>query len=80
MRRDIKRFDEGDGVFRVVNRIYSDPIDRNSPNMQRAAAEFLKMLADSQEILLCDLHQYETLKIYYDGNSWIAESQAKVIR
>ena len=51
MRRETKRFDEGDGVYRVVNRVYSDPISPSSPNLQRVAGEFLKMLADSQDIL-----------------------------
>lgn len=78
MRRETKRFDEGDGVYRIVNRVYSDPVSPSSPNLHMAAGEFFKMLADSQDILRCELNNYETLKIYHDGNSWIAESQAKV--
>lgn len=78
MRRETKRFNQGDGVFKVVNRVFSDPVDRQSTDVHKTKLQFLKILADCQDILRCESAEYETLKIYFDGNCWIAESQAVI--
>ena len=38
---------------------------------------FLKTLADSPDLLLCGYLPFERLKIYYDGQKWIAEAEAE---
>lgn len=78
MRRETKRFNEGDGTFRVVNRVFDDPTPQNSPNLHRAKYDFLTVLAQTQDVLKCGMDEYETLKVYYDGNSWVAETQVRV--
>jgi hypothetical protein len=81
MRLEKKSFDEGDGVFRVVNKVFSDPVEPNNAiHLKQVKFEFLKILADQQDILKCELEDYDTLRIYYDGSCWVAESQAKVRR
>lgn len=78
MRRETKRFNEGEGTFRVVNRVFDDPIPPNSATLHRAKYEFLKILAQTQDVLKCGMDEYETLKVYYDGTSWVAETQVRV--
>ena len=77
MHRETKRFKEADG-YRVVNRVYSDPVSRISQRLHIAKVEFMRILNDTPEILRCELQEFDTLRIFYDGNQWIAESQANV--
>jgi hypothetical protein len=79
MRREQKRFDEGEGTFRLVNKVFSDPVDQNETlRMRQVKFEFVRILADQQDLLKCGMEEYDTLRIYHDGICWIAESQAKV--
>jgi hypothetical protein len=78
MRRETKKFKEGDDQVRIVNRIFSRQTDRNSPTFQLVKIELLRSIAENPEILLCELNSFEVLKVYHDGTSWVAESQATV--
>jgi hypothetical protein len=78
MRRETKKFKEGDDQVRIVNRIFSRQTDRNSPTFQLVKIELLRSIAENPEILLCELNPFEVLKVYHDGTSWVAESQATV--
>ena len=78
MRRDVKKFKEGDDQVRIVNRIFSSPVDRGSPVFQLIKIQLLKSIAETPEILLCELNDFEVMKVYHDGISWVAESQATI--
>jgi hypothetical protein len=78
MRRETKRFKEGEDQVRIVNKVYGQQIDRASTNFQAHKHELIKKIAENPEIALCDLNDFEVLKVYYDGFSWVAESQATV--
>ncbi len=75
MRRETKRFLEEDG-YRVVNKIYSDPVHPDHAHKEKTL--FIKAISDVQEILLCEMRDFDTLRIYQDGNHWIAETQVRV--
>lgn len=78
MRRETKRFWEGDDQVRIVNRIFSEQTQRNSPSFDMTKFRLLKNIAENPEILLCELNHFEVLKVYHDGTSWVAESQATI--
>lgn len=78
MRRDVKKFKEGDDQVRIVNRIFSRQVERGNPLFQTVKVELLRSIADTPEILLCELNDFEVMRVYHDGNSWVAESQATV--
>lgn len=78
MRRETKRFKEGDDQLRIVNKVYGQQIDRASPSFQAHKHELIRKIAENPEIVLCDLNDFEVLKVYYDGFSWVAESQSTV--
>jgi hypothetical protein len=74
MKRESKRFLEEDG-YRIVNKVWSDEISGN-PHIDKHM--FMKILLDTPEILRCDSQEFDTLRVFQDGNYWVAESQARV--
>jgi hypothetical protein len=78
MRRETKRFKEGEEQVRIVNRVHGEPVDRLSPAFQAYKHDLVRRIADNPEITRCELNDFEVLKVYHDGNNWVAESQAVV--
>lgn len=75
-RKPILRIPMGDNKFlyRVTVEGYkSSEIDKD---IQRGY--FISTILSSPDVLLCGVHGFDSLKIYYEEGGWVAEAQAVV--
>lgn len=75
-RRPILKIPMGDNVFLYRVTVEGYKSNENDKDVQRG--HFVSTLFSSQDILLCGVHGFDSLKIYYDENGWVAEAQAIV--
>lgn len=76
MQRFVTEIPIGENRVRFKTVIRDIPTAKGSEDARMRQYQFLRELGDSFSVLACGMQMFESLKIYHDGNSWVAEAEA----
>lgn len=79
MNRSLKTLNLGNGMIRHVTRIESDYCEKNTPEFRHYQFEFFSMLANAPDLTQTGPRDFESGKIFFDGQKWIFEFQCDII-
>lgn len=76
--RTVKRVVIAPNRVRYKIRLTHDECPKGTHEAMVRQFLFVQWLANNYDLLSCGPSRFETLKVYHDGSSWIAEAEAEV--
>ena len=78
MKRAFSSISLGDGKAKAKVTLTADPVEPGSSDQHRQLYELLTLLGQQPDMSQCQGHDFEEMRMYWNGASWILDFSAVV--